>query len=194
MAEAGYTEIQLLGRTSTPTTIAKGSSPSLNCWLPSVRFRASAGFALLPRIHVTSRTISWKRSMLCLRCATTFICRCRVDRPMCWASCSGNTPASSICSASHGSGPRAGRSVLRATSSSAFQGGLERDFGDHEFAVRSRIRCRLRLQDCSPRPNTPAISLADSIPEEEKSRRLQILMDHQREIQRARYSSTWGDS
>ncbi len=40
----------------------------------------------------------------------------------------------------------------------------------------------------SPRPNTPAISLQDSIPEEEKSRRLQMLMDRQREIQRSRYA------
>jgi tRNA-2-methylthio-N6-dimethylallyladenosine synthase len=44
----------------------------------------------------------------------------------------------------------------------------------------------------SPRPNTPAISLADSIPEEEKSRRLQVLLDSQREIQRSRYASHIG--
>ena len=44
----------------------------------------------------------------------------------------------------------------------------------------------------SPRPNTPAISLQDSIPEEEKSRRLQVLMDRQREIQRSRYASHVG--
>ena len=35
----------------------------------------------------------------------------------------------------------------------------------------------------SPRPNTPALKLADAIPEEEKSRRLQVLMDKQRAIQ-----------
>ena len=35
----------------------------------------------------------------------------------------------------------------------------------------------------SPRPNTPALKYADAIPEEEKSRRLQILMDKQRAIQ-----------
>ncbi len=35
----------------------------------------------------------------------------------------------------------------------------------------------------SPRPNTPAQSMADAIPEEEKSRRLAILMDRQRQIQ-----------
>jgi tRNA-2-methylthio-N6-dimethylallyladenosine synthase len=40
----------------------------------------------------------------------------------------------------------------------------------------------------SPRPNTPAISMDDSIPETEKSRRLQFLLDHQREIQRPRYA------
>jgi tRNA-2-methylthio-N6-dimethylallyladenosine synthase len=45
----------------------------------------------------------------------------------------------------------------------------------------------------SPRPNTPAVSLEDSIPEAEKSRRLQILMDRQREIQRARYSRHIGE-
>jgi tRNA-2-methylthio-N6-dimethylallyladenosine synthase len=40
----------------------------------------------------------------------------------------------------------------------------------------------------SPRPNTPAIALADSIAEEEKSRRLQVLLDRQREIQRGNYA------
>jgi tRNA-2-methylthio-N6-dimethylallyladenosine synthase len=37
----------------------------------------------------------------------------------------------------------------------------------------------------SPRPNTPALQYADSIPEAEKARRLQILQEHQRELQRA---------
>ena len=45
----------------------------------------------------------------------------------------------------------------------------------------------------SPRPNTPAIALMDSIPEEEKSRRLQVLMDRQREIQRLRYARHVGE-
>ena len=39
----------------------------------------------------------------------------------------------------------------------------------------------------SLRPNTPALQYADSIPDAEKSRRLQILQEHQREIQRASY-------
>ena len=44
----------------------------------------------------------------------------------------------------------------------------------------------------SPRPNTPALQYADSIPDEEKSRRLQLLQEHQREIQRARYKRHLG--
>jgi tRNA-2-methylthio-N6-dimethylallyladenosine synthase len=39
----------------------------------------------------------------------------------------------------------------------------------------------------SPRPNTPALSIEDAIPEEEKSRRLEVLMARQREIQISRY-------
>jgi tRNA-2-methylthio-N6-dimethylallyladenosine synthase len=39
----------------------------------------------------------------------------------------------------------------------------------------------------SPRPNTPALQYADSISDAEKSRRLQILQEHQRELQRASY-------
>jgi tRNA-2-methylthio-N6-dimethylallyladenosine synthase len=39
----------------------------------------------------------------------------------------------------------------------------------------------------SPRPNTPALRYADSVPEEEKSRRLTLLQERQREIQRERY-------
>jgi tRNA-2-methylthio-N6-dimethylallyladenosine synthase len=44
----------------------------------------------------------------------------------------------------------------------------------------------------SPRPNTPAISMTDSIPDQEKSRRLQILQERQREIQRANYEKRIG--
>jgi len=44
----------------------------------------------------------------------------------------------------------------------------------------------------SPRPNTPAISMEDSIADAEKSRRLQILQERQREIQRANYEKKIG--
>jgi tRNA-2-methylthio-N6-dimethylallyladenosine synthase len=45
----------------------------------------------------------------------------------------------------------------------------------------------------SPRPNTPAISMPDSIPDEVKSERLQILLERQREIQRANYGNHIGE-
>jgi len=44
----------------------------------------------------------------------------------------------------------------------------------------------------SARPNTPALTLDDRIPEEEKSRRLEVLMAQQREIQIARYKKYIG--
>ena len=44
----------------------------------------------------------------------------------------------------------------------------------------------------SPRPNTPALQYADSIPDAEKSRRLQVLQERQREIQRKSYQRHLG--
>jgi tRNA-2-methylthio-N6-dimethylallyladenosine synthase len=40
----------------------------------------------------------------------------------------------------------------------------------------------------SARPQTPALQMEDSIPEEEKVKRLQVLLDRQREIQRVNYA------
>jgi tRNA-2-methylthio-N6-dimethylallyladenosine synthase len=44
----------------------------------------------------------------------------------------------------------------------------------------------------SARPNTPALTMIDSIPEMEKASRLQVLLDRQREIQRVNYSKQIG--
>jgi tRNA-2-methylthio-N6-dimethylallyladenosine synthase len=44
----------------------------------------------------------------------------------------------------------------------------------------------------SPRPNTPSLALNDAIPEEEKSRRLELLMARQKDIQTARYKKYIG--
>ena len=45
----------------------------------------------------------------------------------------------------------------------------------------------------SPRPNTPALGMIDSIADSEKSRRLQILQERQREIQRYNYEKRVGN-
>jgi tRNA-2-methylthio-N6-dimethylallyladenosine synthase len=44
----------------------------------------------------------------------------------------------------------------------------------------------------SPRPNTPSLALEDAIPDEEKARRLEMLMARQKEIQIARYKKYMG--
>src|SRR5579872_2023643 len=44
----------------------------------------------------------------------------------------------------------------------------------------------------SPRPNTPALGLEDAIPDAEKSRRLEALMQHQKEIQIGSYKKYIG--
>ena len=46
----------------------------------------------------------------------------------------------------------------------------------------------------SPRPNTPALSMDDSIPEEEKSRRLSALQEKQRQIQNAAHERLVGSN
>jgi tRNA-2-methylthio-N6-dimethylallyladenosine synthase len=45
----------------------------------------------------------------------------------------------------------------------------------------------------SARPNTPSLAMIDSIPEEEKGRRLAVLQDRQREIQAAKHARLVGD-
>jgi tRNA-2-methylthio-N6-dimethylallyladenosine synthase len=44
----------------------------------------------------------------------------------------------------------------------------------------------------SPRPNTPSLALDDAVPDQEKSRRLEVLMARQKEIQIARYKKYIG--
>jgi tRNA-2-methylthio-N6-dimethylallyladenosine synthase len=45
----------------------------------------------------------------------------------------------------------------------------------------------------SSRPNTPASTMTDSLPEGEKAARLQVLLDRQHEIQSANYSKQLGE-
>ena len=46
----------------------------------------------------------------------------------------------------------------------------------------------------SPRPNTPSLALDDAIPDQEKSRRLEVLMLRQKELQIARYKKYIGET
>jgi len=46
----------------------------------------------------------------------------------------------------------------------------------------------------SARPNTPALTMIDTVSEAEKSQRLQVLLDRQREIQRSNYARHLGET
>jgi tRNA-2-methylthio-N6-dimethylallyladenosine synthase len=75
-----------------------------------------------------------------------------------------------------------------------FPGETERDLEDTATLLDAVQYDGVFAFKYSPRPNTPAVGMADSIPEDEKSRRLQVLLDRQREIQRRNYARHVGQT
>ena len=73
-----------------------------------------------------------------------------------------------------------------------FPGETERDLEDTVTLLEQVGYDAIFAFKYSPRPNTPATGRADSIPDEEKSRRLQVVLDRQREIQRKAYARHLG--
>jgi tRNA-2-methylthio-N6-dimethylallyladenosine synthase len=73
-----------------------------------------------------------------------------------------------------------------------FPGETERDLQDTATLLDEVGYDAIFAFKFSPRPNTPAITMADSIPDGEKSRRLQLLLDRQRELQRRSYARHLG--
>jgi tRNA-2-methylthio-N6-dimethylallyladenosine synthase len=66
-----------------------------------------------------------------------------------------------------------------------FPGETEKDFEDTLSLIDEVQYDGAFCFKYSPRPNTPSLRMEDALPEEEKSRRLAILLERQREIQRA---------
>jgi tRNA-2-methylthio-N6-dimethylallyladenosine synthase len=66
-----------------------------------------------------------------------------------------------------------------------FPGETESDFAETLSLLDAVKYDNLFAFKYSPRPNTPSLKMSDSIPEEEKSRRLAILQEKQREIQKS---------
>jgi len=67
-----------------------------------------------------------------------------------------------------------------------FPGETEEDFAE-TLTLLDAIQCDgVFAFKYSPRPNTPSLAMPDAIPEEEKSRRLAVLRERQRQIQIAR--------
>ena len=75
-----------------------------------------------------------------------------------------------------------------------FPGEAEADF-EETLSLLDEVRYESLFSfKYSPRPNTPSLKLNDVIPEEEKSRRLAVLQDKQREIQSARNKKLTGQT
>jgi tRNA-2-methylthio-N6-dimethylallyladenosine synthase len=70
-----------------------------------------------------------------------------------------------------------------------FPGETEVDFGETLTLLEEVQYDSLFSFKYSPRPNTPSLSMPDAISEEEKSRRLAVLQEKQREIQSQRNAS-----
>jgi tRNA-2-methylthio-N6-dimethylallyladenosine synthase len=75
-----------------------------------------------------------------------------------------------------------------------FPGETDEDFADSLSLLTAAQYDGVYAFKYSPRPNTPALTMEDAIPEDEKSRRLAALMEHQRRIQIARNESIIGQS
>lgn len=73
-----------------------------------------------------------------------------------------------------------------------FPGETEADFAETLSLLREVRYDNLFSFKYSPRPNTPSLAMPDAIPEEEKSRRLGILQETQREIQSQRNAALLG--
>src|SRR5947209_12901415 len=75
-----------------------------------------------------------------------------------------------------------------------FPGETESEFGETLSLLDEAQYDSMFSFKYSPRPNTPSLSMSDSISEEEKGRRLAILQDRQREIQADRKSTRLNSS
>jgi tRNA-2-methylthio-N6-dimethylallyladenosine synthase len=73
-----------------------------------------------------------------------------------------------------------------------FPGETEADFAETLNLLDEVVYDAVFAFKYSARPNTPSLSLEDALPEDEKSRRLEILMARQREIQVHRYAKYIG--
>src|ERR1700727_1770184 len=74
-----------------------------------------------------------------------------------------------------------------------FPGETEEDFADTLSLLDEVGYDAVFTFKYSPRPNTPSLALEDAIPDQEKSRRLEVLMSSQKEIQIGRYKKYIGE-
>jgi len=187
LAGAGYTEVQLLGQT---VNSYRDSSPHGLSFVELLREVAAVDGIRRVRF-TTSHPNDFHREIVEAIDATPELCD-HVHLPV----QSGSTPILRAMRRTYTrdeylekiSWIRAARRPISITSDVivGFPGETEKDFEETIALLETVGYDGVFSFKYSPRPNTSATDMPDAIPEEEKSKRLAILMDRQRQIQIAR--------
>jgi tRNA-2-methylthio-N6-dimethylallyladenosine synthase len=195
LADAGYTEIQLLGQ-----TVNSYRDPSPRALDFAGLLRAVADVQGIRRVRfTTSHPNDFHREIINAIDETPALCD-HIHLPV----QSGSTPILRAMRRTYTreeylekiSWIRAGRRPYSITSDAivGFPGETEKHFEDTLSLLDAAQFDAVFAFTYSPRPNTPAQHMPDAIPEEEKSRRLAVLLEHQRQIQAKRNENFVGQS
>jgi tRNA-2-methylthio-N6-dimethylallyladenosine synthase len=195
LAEAGYSEVQLLGQ-----TVNSYADPSARKMRFSELLAAVAQVRGIRRVRfTTSHPRDFGKDIVEAIEAHPTICD-HVHLPV----QSGSTAVLRAMARTYSRGEylekialmKAARRPISITTDMivGFPGETEKDFEETLTLLDEVQYDSVFAFKYSPRPNTPSLKMADAIPEEEKGRRLAILMDRQREIQRVRNERTVGET
>ncbi len=195
LADLGYSEIQLLGQT---VNSYRDSSPRKLNFVELLREVAAVTGIRRVRF-TTSHPNDFTRDIVCAIDETPALCN-HIHLPV----QSGSTPILKSMLRTYTRDEylekidwiRAARRPISITSDIiiGFPGETDSDF-EATLSLLDRVQYDgVYSFKYSPRPNTPAQSMADAIPEEEKSRRLAVLMERQRQIQIALNEKLVGES
>ena len=187
MADLGYTEIQLLGQNVNSYKDPQGRRSSPNCWRPWARSRASSRVRF-----TTSHPRDFGRDIVDAIESVPTLCD-HVHLPV----QSGSTRVLDAMQRLYTreqyleriSWMKAAKREISITTDIivGFPGETEADF-EQTLSLLDEVEFDAVFGfKYSPRPNTPSLQLDDAIPDEEKVRRLTVLLERQREIQRRRY-------
>jgi tRNA-2-methylthio-N6-dimethylallyladenosine synthase len=194
LADAGYTEIQLLGQ-----TVNSYRDPGPRAWRFVDLLRAVADLPGIRRVRfTTSHPNDFTREIVEAIEAVPAICN-HVHLPV-------QSGSSRVLQAMRRTYTREEylekiawiRAASRAISVTSdiiigFPGESAEDFNESLSLLDAAQYDAIFSFKYSPRPNTPAKDMPDAIPEDEKSRRLTILNERQRQVQTARHERLVGD-
>ena len=195
LADAGYSEIQLLGQ-----TVNSYRDPSTRRMSFAELLAAVAGVAGIRRVRfTTSHPRDFGADIVAAMDAVPEICD-HVHLPV----QSGSTRVLRAMQRTYTREEymekialiRAARRPISLTSDIivGFPGETDRDFEETLSLLDVAQYDSTFSFQFSPRPNTPALRMPDAVPEEEKGRRLAVLQQRQREIQTARNQTRVGQT